>query len=104
MINFRSEGYRHKLGLNITVTRAYRWWQWSISFDWMWYDSLTYKATVRRIRFRPWLAPRILPGKRTYNVVENYLMMKGLEAVPMEILEDYVPREHWPKEREGHLA
>jgi hypothetical protein len=87
MIHYTPEGHRIKLGLNFSLTSG------GFRLMWAWYDFAAYKATAYRLRFRWHMAPRIIWESKTWNVIDNYLLVNGLELVHREVLEDLTATE-----------
>jgi hypothetical protein len=82
MIHYTPEGHHIKLGLNFSLTKG------GFRVLWAWYDFATHKATSYRLRLRWHMAPRIIWESKKWDVIDNYLMVHGLEMVHKEILED----------------
>lgn len=82
MIHYTPEGHHIKLGLNFSRAPG------GFRLMWAWYDFATHKATTYRLRVRLHMAPRIIWESKTWDVIDNYLMVHGLELVNKEVLED----------------
>ena len=82
MISHTPEGHHIKLGLNFSRSQG------GFRMLWAWYDFATHKATTYRLRFRWHMAPRIIWESKTWDVIDNYMMVHGLELVNKEVLED----------------
>ena len=82
MISHTPEGHYIKLGLNFSRSQG------GFRMLWAWYDFATHKATAYRLRFRWHMAPRIIWESKTWDVIDNYMMVHGLELVNKEVLED----------------
>ena len=82
MIHYTPEGTYLKLGLNFSLTQG------GFRVLWAWYDFATHKATSYRLRLRWHMAPRIIWESKKWDVIDNYLMVHGLEMVSTEIIQD----------------
>jgi len=82
MIHHTPDGTSIKLGLNFNRAPG------GFKLMWAWYDFATTTASIYRLRIRLHKAPRILWNVRRFNVVDNYLIMNGLELVNSEVLQD----------------
>ena len=82
MIHHTPEGHHIKLGLNFSRAPG------GFRLLWAWYDFATHKATTYRLRLRWHMAPRILWETKTWDVIDNFLMVNGLELVHSEVLQD----------------
>lgn len=82
MIHYTPEGHHIKLGLNFSRLPG------GFRLLWAWYDFATHKATTYRLRVRLHMAPRIIWESKTWDVIDNYLMVHSLELVNKEVLED----------------
>lgn len=83
MIYFRKEGSCFKSGLNITIS-----WLW-FSFCWLSIDLDNYQATSYYFRFRllPYY-PKVFFLKRSWNLIDNYLLNRSLVLIIRETHED----------------
>jgi hypothetical protein len=82
MIHYTPEGHHIKLGLNFSRTSG------GFRLLWAWYDFATNTATTYRLRVRLHMAPRILWETKKWNVIDNYMQVRGLEMVSTEIIQD----------------
>jgi hypothetical protein len=82
MIHYTPEGHRIKLGLNFSGAPG------GFRLLWAWYDFASHTATTYRLRARLHMAPRIMWEKKTFNVIDSYLLANDLELVHKEVLED----------------
>jgi hypothetical protein len=82
MIHYTPDGHHIKLGLNFSSTSG------GFCLLWVWYNFATYTATTYRLRVRLHMAPRTMWETKTWNVIDNYLMLRNLELVHKEVLED----------------
>jgi len=82
MIHYTPEGCHIKLGLNFSGTPG------GFRLLWAWYDFATHTATTYRLRVRLHMAPRLMWEVKTFDVIDSYLMVHGLELVNREVLED----------------
>jgi hypothetical protein len=87
MIHHTPEGCHVKLGLNFSRTPG------GFRLLWAWYDFATHTATTYRLRIRLHMAPRIMWETKTWSVIDNYLMVHGLDTVHREVLEDLIAME-----------
>jgi hypothetical protein len=98
MIHHTPEGHHIKLGLNFSRAPG------GFRMLWAWYDFATNTATTYRLRIRLHMAPRIMWEKKTFNVIDSYLMVHDLELVQKEVLEDLNAMEASIKRRNEPLA
>ena len=82
MINFTTMGAAVKLGLNLYRAPG------GFVAIWAWYDFASHKATIRRLRIRLHMSPRILRSVETFSVIDNYLKHHDLELIHRERLVD----------------
>ena len=82
MIHYTREGEHIRLGLNFRFTPG------GFMLLWAWYDFANHSATTYRFRMRLHCKPKFMFEKNRFNVIENYLQVRGLELVQREVLQD----------------
>lgn len=82
MINLTRQGQALKIGLNLYRSPG------GFVAVWAWYNFGTREGTMRRLRIRLHIKPRILWSVETFNVIDDYLLCMGLELVHREVLQD----------------
>lgn len=82
MIHFTKEGCFKKIGLNLHRAPG------GFVVAWLWYDVANHELHGWRLRLRMHMAPRILWSVDRSNVIENYLIVRGLGLVCREALAD----------------
>ena len=80
MIHYTREGEHIRLGLNFRFTPG------GFMLLWAWYDFASHSAATYRFRMRLHRKPKFMFEKNRFNVIENYLHLRGLEAVHSEVL------------------
>jgi len=82
MIHYTREGEHIHIGLNFRFTPG------GFMLLWAWYDFASHSATTYRFRMRLHRKPKFMFEKNRFNVIENYLQVRGLELVQREVLQD----------------
>lgn len=98
MIHYTPEGHHIKLGLNFSGAPG------GFRLLWAWYDFASHSATTYRFRFRWHMAPRFMWEVKTFDVIDGYLTMHGLELVNKEVLQDMRAIEETQKKRNERYA
>ena len=98
MIHIGKEGHPIKLGLNLYRSAG------GFVAVWAWYDFASHEAITYRFRLRMHIRPFTIWQKKRFNVIENYLKVRGLEAVCREVLEDLKDTEEAVKRTNEPLA
>ena len=85
MINLTRQMNPFKIGLNLYRSTG------GFVAVWAWYNFGKREATLRRLRVRLHIKPRILWSVETFNVIDEYLKGMGMELVSTEVLQDTHP-------------
>ncbi len=82
MIHHTPEATVIKLGLNFKRSSG------GFCLLWAWYDFGKHEAFTARLRFRWHIKPRFLWSVERFNVIDDFLRVRGLALVNQEVLED----------------
>ena len=82
MIHIIKEGEIRRVGLNLTRTRG------NFVVVWVWYDARTYTMSFWRFRLRLHVKPWVRWSSGSFNIIDDYLIVRGLELIPREELQD----------------
>ena len=89
MIHFIKEGDIRRVGLNLYRAAG------GFVAVWAWYDAVTRTMSHRRLRLRLHIKPWIMRSSGRFNVIEDYLMVRGLVLVRREVMQDMsIPEAH----------
>jgi hypothetical protein len=94
MIHHIPEGNSMRLGLN------YRKAPGGFVIWWAWYNFHRHEATAYRFRLRLHMKPRIIWSVSKWDVIDSYLLNRGLALVNREWLEDTYASERDKRRRE----